>query len=207
MIVPSMNMSEIIKEIMQDYPMVQRKAFYLTASLRREAVKSKEKHVIRTFDYESKLMNDWIIIADYWLKEPLFTVIATYLDRVGLHGMMVHNDGLSVAHIIPHFLKRYNERYLLKPELSRKQLLDRFLRENALSVHNEYEGKLFVRFREGIGLGYSEYVNNTKIFHYKTYISADMIHAGQLSTTYGCTRQLEEYWKKAYAFTKKTAVV
>lgn len=207
MIVPLMNVSEIIKEIMQDYPMVQKKAFYLTSSLRREAVKSKEKHVIRTFDYGSKLMNNWIIIADYWLKEPLFTVIATYLDHEGLHGMMVHNDGSSVSHIKPHFLRRYNERYLHRLEMSRKQLLNRFIRENALGVFNEYDEKLFIRFREGIGLGYCEYVNNIKVFHYKTYISADMIHEGQLSTTYGCTRQLEEYWGKAYAFTKKTAVV
>ena len=51
MIVHTMNSKELLKEIFNDYKIVERKANYLGLSLRREAVKSKEKHVHRIFDY------------------------------------------------------------------------------------------------------------------------------------------------------------
>ena len=53
MIVPAMNSLELLTEIFNDLEIVNRKAIYLTESLRREAVKSKTKHVHRIFDYRS----------------------------------------------------------------------------------------------------------------------------------------------------------
>jgi len=67
MIVPAMTSKELLMEIARDYSMVMKKAMYLTESLRRLAVKSKEKHIKRVFDYKSKQKNNWLICNSQYL--------------------------------------------------------------------------------------------------------------------------------------------
>jgi hypothetical protein len=183
-----MTSKELLIEIFKDFEIVGRKAMYLTESLRREAIKSKAKHVHRIFDYKSTRFNKWFIVADYIIGHPGFIVVVYFIDEYGLNGIRVDADNQSLTHFTPHFLDRYNERCLKQPYLSKLELLKRFISNNSVEViHSEFNDEkkqynIFGRVKEGIVLGYKEGFRKTgkEINHYKTFISNEMIHESQV---------------------------
>ena len=104
MIVPAMNSKELAIEVFKDLETVDIKAMYLAQGLRREAVKSKFKYVKRVFEYKSRRLNEWLIIVDYYVKNPIFIVVVYYLDIYGLNGIMVDGNNQTLTHFSPHFL-------------------------------------------------------------------------------------------------------
>ena len=201
MIVPAMNSEELLKEIFNDLEIVNRKAMYLTEGLRREAVKSKTKHVHRIFDYKSMQLNKWFIVADYIVGDPGFIVVVYYIDEYGLNGIRVDADNQSLTHFTPHFLERYNERFLKQPNFSKLELLKRFISNNPLEViqsvlDSETEQyQIFGRVKEGIVLGYKEvFIEKGKeIIHYKTFISNAMINESQVEDFNSMGRLYDSY--------------
>jgi hypothetical protein len=189
MIVPSMNSEELFNEIFKDLEIVNRKALYLTEGLRREAIKSKTKHVNRIFDYKSTRMNNWFIVADYIIGQPGFIVVVYYLDEYGFNGVRVDADNQSLTHFTSHFLERYNERFIKQLNLSKLDLLKRFVKNNSVEViqvdfdAEAEQYQIFGRVKEGIGLGIKEVFRGRckEINHYKTFISNEMIHEGQVN--------------------------
>ena len=188
MIVKSMNSKELINEIAKDLPMVTKKASYLTEGLRREAIKSKNKHICRIFNYKSKQLNDWFIVANHYIDKATFAVYVCYIDEYGFNGIAVSSDTQNLAHYTPHFIERYNQRFLKQDYMEKKELFKRFVLNNAIGTgiesfdNEENKYKHFVRFQEGIGLGFVEHFHNLPfsiIIHHKTYISNEMIHNGQ----------------------------
>lgn len=206
MIVPAMNSEELIIEIFKDFETVQRKAMYLTDSLRREAVKSRSKYVQRIFDYKSMRLNQWIIIVDYFVKNPCFTVVVCYIDEFGLNGIRVDPSSLSLTHFTPHFLERYNERFLKQRNLTKLELLKRFIPNNSLEVikyvldSKEKQYRVFGRFKEGIGLGYKEVFNiiGKEFIHYKTFISNDMVLESQVDDFNFTGKLFDSYWNEMF---------
>ena len=208
MIVKSMNSRELMNEIAKDQPMVQRKAIFLTESLRREAIKSKNKYVHRTFDYKSQRHNNWLIIVNYHVNDPLFNVVCHYIDDYGLNGIMVGADNKSLMHYTPHFLERYNERFLQQSNISKKELLIRYISNNSVghtqvSTYNNID-RTFVRTREGIGLGCLEKLDGIQNMytHYKTFISNSMILSYQQERFDLTGQQYEKYWNETYSRTR-----
>lgn len=118
MIVPAMTSNELIIGVFKDLESVNVKALYLAQGMRREAVKSKSKYVQRIFEYKSKRHNKWLIIIDYYVKQPLFTVVVYYNDDFGLNGIMVESCHQGLIHFTTHFINRYNERFLGSKNLS-----------------------------------------------------------------------------------------
>jgi len=204
MIVPAMNSLELLTEIFNDLEIVNRKAMYLTESLRREAVKSKSKHAHRIFDYKSMQLNKWFIVVDYIVGNPGFIVVIYYINEYGLNGIRVDADNTSLTHFTPHFLDRYSERFLKQSNLSKLELLKRFIPNNHLEVlqsvcDNETEKyRIFGRFKEGIGLGYKEVLNNIgkEIIHYKTFISNEMINESQVDDFNMAGKLFDSYWNE-----------
>ena len=188
MIVPAMNSEELIMEIFNDLEIVNRKAMFLTESLRREAVKSKSKHVHRIFDYRSMQFNKWFIVADYIVGHPGFIVVVYFIDENGLSGIRVDADNQSLTYFTPHFLERYNERFLKQLNLSKLELLKRFIQNNHVEViqsvfdRETEQYRIFGRVKEGIVLGYKEAFREIgkEINHYKTFISNEMIKESQV---------------------------
>jgi len=182
MIVPSMNSEELLVEIFKDLEVVNRKADYLTQSLRRKAIKSKEKYVQRIFDYKSMRHNQWFIVAEHFVKHYRFVRAVYYNNRLGLNGITVDGDNLTMNHFSTHFLDRYNERFLESKGASHLELLKRFVLSN--SVHSirssqgirSNEQQIFVKLKEGVGLGYKEFLQGRCVmFHFKTFISNEML--------------------------------
>ncbi len=188
MIVPAMNSEELLKEIFRDLEIVNIKAMYLIEGLRREAIKSNTKHVNRIFEYKSMQMNKWFIVADYIVGHPAFIVVVYFLNEYGFNGIRVDADNQSLTHFTPHFLERYNERFLKQPTLSKLDLLKRFIKNNTVEViQSDFDTEtekynIFGRVKEGIVLGNKEVFREKEkeINHYKTFISNEMIHEGQV---------------------------
>ena len=204
MILPTMNSEELVREIMKDYPMVMRKAIYEMQKLRRPALKSRDKYVQRFYDYTTKSNNNWIIMCDYYVKDPSFVVCVHFVDKWGFQAMMVNFNAESITHYSVHFLERYNERFLLQPELSKLKLLKSFLSKNAtayaklLPDSEKYRNPFFVRFREGIGLGFVEMIERINIYHFKTFLAKDMIFENQQESFNHTSEWYKQYWDEVY---------
>lgn len=200
MIVPAMNSQELYKEIFNDYLIVERKAYYLGLSLRRAAVKSKQKHVREIIHYKSSHHNNWIIIVDRAVASFINYLTVYYRDRHGLNGVSVSSNHLTLTHYTPHFLDRYNERFLKDPKLSKLDLLKQFIANNpveAVADITDSETKqceIFGRFRDGVGLGFKEVFSEAgnEIIHFKTFISNEMI----LDSQRGGFNSLGEYYNE-----------
>ena len=204
MILPTMNSEELVREIMKDYPVVLRKGEYALLELRRPAIKSRDKHIQKFYDYKSKNNNNWIIMCDYYVKDPSWVVVAHYVDKYGLQAYMVDANQRTLTHYSGHFLERFNKRFLHQPEMSKTEILKRYLSKNAsayiewLPDTEEHQKPFFGRSREGIILGSVEYLESYHIVHVRTFISNDMIHEGQQDRFDSTGEHYKQYWDEVY---------
>ena len=213
MIVPSMNSRELYTEIFNDYRIVERKAYYLGLSLRRTAVKSKHKHVREIINYKSSQHNDWIIIVDRAVASFICYSTVYYRDKHGLNGVGVSSNDLTLNHYTPHFLERYNERFLKAPNLSKLDLLKQFVTNNPVEaiadITNDetIQCEIFGRFRDGVGLGFKEVFSEAgnEIIHFKTFISNEMILDGQRDGFNSLGEYYNEYCVKLLKLNKRRA--
>ena len=213
MIVPSMNSKELLFEVFEDLEVVDRKGTYLTQGLRRAAVKSKTKYVHRVFNYKSPKNNSWLIYVDYYVKEPCYTVVAYYYNQYGLNGILVDGGNQALIHFTPHFLERYNERFLHEMGATNLGLLKRFIQINSMQVIKAIQkididkNQIFGRFKEGVGLGYEEVFHDKgKVFHhFKTFISNDMIRDNQIEHFNILGKHYDAYWEEVYGGGKRRA--
>ncbi len=202
MIVPSMNSQELANEILNDYKIVIRKAKYLTEELRREAIKSRNKHLKRIFDYKSKQKNDWLIDVDYNMGDPLILVAVHFLNEGRLNAVLVLSDGNTLVHYSSHFLERYNERFLKENNFPKLELLKRFLPQNNVTTFDittylsDSKDTVFARFKDGVGLGVFEHLRNNKIVFLKTYISPEMIKEFQKEGYESITDAFKDHWNE-----------
>lgn len=213
MIVPAMNSKELIVEVFKDLENVNIKAVYLAQGMRREALKSKSKYVQKVFEYKSRRLNHWLIIVDYYVKQPIYTAVVYYVDSLGLNGIMVDGNNQTLTHFTPHFLDRYNERFLMQPKISKLELLKRFIPANSLEIIrvmpdcSTVGNRIFGRFKEGIGLGFKEEFREMQkeIYHFKTFISTDMIFESQKEDFNLTDKQYDLYWKELLKNTSRRA--
>ena len=133
-------------------------------------------------------INKWFIVADYIVGHPGFIVVVYFIDENGLSGIRVDADNQSLTYFTPHFLERYNERFLKQLNLSKLELLKRFIQNNHVEViqsvfdRETEQYRIFGRVKEGIVLGYKEAFREIgkEINHYKTFISNEMINESQV---------------------------
>jgi len=196
MIVPSMNSEELSKEILQDFIIVKRKAEHLVEKTRREAIKSKGKYCHKEFPYLSTQKNQWVIFVDYYKKDPVYTAVVTYQNGFGFNAIMVESNLSTLVHYTSHFLERFNERFLKIQNTTKLEILKNFAKKNPCSTNHFFpqsidsQYNMFGVFNQGIGLGYTEMLRNNALYHYKTFITTDMIRNGQ--------KPIFEYLRKDY---------
>lgn len=207
-----MNSQELTNEIFQDYPMVVRKALYLSESLRRKAIKSQNKYYHQIFEYKSSRKNNWLILVDYYVAQPTFQVVVYYLNEFGFNAMRVEADQKTLSHYSSHFLDRFNERYLKQENTSKLELLKRFLTKNSVGHIDQvpdsggYVNRFFGRVREGINLGFVESINYfNNIIYNKTFLTNDMIFESQKEIFNLTGQQYQDYWNEAFKHTKLAA--
>ena len=193
MIVSSMNTCELIKEILLDASSVDRKANYLSDGLRRTAVKSKNKSFYQIFEYKSKRQNNWLIVINYFNGLPTFHTIVYYLNEQGINAISI-GDNEKLYRFSPHFLIRYNERFLKQENISKLDILKRFISVNKAGITeiDDTNNFIFCRFTEGIALGDLEIIDYRKrIYHFRTFISNQMVYDDQQNSV----ELASEYYK------------
>ena len=195
MIVSSMNTCELVKEILLDASSVERKANYLSEGLRRTAVKSKDKSFYQLFEYKSKRQNNWLIVINYFKGLPTFHTIVYYLNEQGINAISI-GDNEKLYRFSPHFLIRYNERFLKQENISKLDLLKRFITVNKAGIteinnNNDY---IFCCFTEGIALGVIETIDYRKrIYHFRTFISNQMVYDDQQNSAELANEYYQQY--------------
>ncbi len=204
MILPSMNSEELVREIMKDYQIVNRKGKFELEKLRRPALKSQNRHVTRIFDYKSKNHNNWIIFCDYDMKDPFWFVVVHFIDKWGLQAYLVDENKRVLYHYSGHFLQRFNERFLHETELSKTEILKRYLLKNAsayievLPDTDKYQNPIFGKSKEGVVLGNVENQGLYSIIHVKTFIADDMIFENQQVKFDYTNERYNQYWDEVY---------
>lgn len=188
MIVPKMTENELVKEIQQDFKTVKKKIEYYAKSMRRDAIKSYDKHCFRIFEHASNRKNEWLILVDYYKKYYQYKAVVYYVDKSGLNAFMMENDEKSLLHFSSHFLERYNQRFLKQENVPKLELLKRFVSKNFKSSHEDvsdthyHQNQFFSILKEGVGLGYAEILENGIISRFRTFITDEMVLEHQRPT-------------------------
>ncbi len=212
MILPTMNSEELVREIMRDYPLVYRKGMYALEKLRRPALKSRNRHVQRIYDYESKNNNNWIVICDYYVKDPSWMVVVHFVDKFGLQAYLVDANQRTLYHYSGHFLERFNLRFLHETELSKTEILKRYLSKNASAYiqvipdTEKYKNPVFGRSKEGVVLGYVELQGLYSIIHAKTFIADNMLFENQQASFDYTSERYKQYWDEVYKKRNQSAI-
>jgi len=198
-----MNTCELVKEILLDASSVDRKANYLSDELRRTAVKSKDKSFYKIFEYKSKRQNNWLIGINYFKGLPTIHTIVYYLNEQGINAISI-GENERLYRFSPHFLIRYNERFLKQENISKLDILKRFITVNKAGIteiddNNNY---IFCRFTEGIALGVIETIDYRKrIYHFRTFISNQMVYDDQQNSVELASQYYEKYCQELKKYT------
>lgn len=214
MIVPTMNNHEIIKDVAKDLYLVLTKGEYLTENLRRKALKSKDKYANEIFEYISKNNNHWLIFSEYRKKKQIYFPVAYYIDKHGFNALIINKRDENISHLTPHFLARFNQRFLKQPNLSKKEILKIYLEKNFfgciqyLPDTEEMKNGMFIKNEDGIALGYFENLSGSinRVYRFKTFITDDMIKRNQEDYMNQMTRAYKSYSLEIYNQYKKRTV-
>jgi len=199
-----MTLEEIGKEVLLDYNSVTRKADYLAPSLRRPAIKSGKKYFRSTFNYESPRKNHWFVFVEHFVTEMIIVYVITYVDDDGYHGIMVTNTK-TLVHFSPHFLQRYNERFLKIENASKKEILLKFIPRNNVGMFIEVPSKeygdnaVFGNISNGVVLGCLETISRVPWTFCRTFLSNDMLFENQQFTKEIAESYRGEYNEQEYS--------
>ena len=196
MIVPAMNPEEILKEVILDFDTVERKAYYLGTHLRRKLIKAKNNTICEITDYKSLRKNDWVILIICTHKGLCTITGIHYLNPMGFNAINVYNRE-KIVHYSSHFLERYNERYVKLKDMTKLDLFKNFVSHNTMIVHQiidpqDFEIRRIVgRFKQGVGFGTIEEINNVQVTNYKTFVTNEMLFESQKDKV----KTMEEYYQ------------
>jgi hypothetical protein len=183
MIVPSMNLAEIKREINRDMPAVDRNISQQVKQLRKSWCFrfSKDHHFAK--DYYSTKKNHWIFFHHFSSKETVSYAVVYFYTEAGITAMSrlsMMNDYVLMFN--GHFLQRYNERLnlqLVKPE----DILKHYCLNNqnfVFETSREFESKnmnVFSVLPSGIALGFRN--DEDRVIQFKTFLSENMLYANQ----------------------------
>lgn len=217
MIVPTMTSQELANEIIKDYDNVVVKAAHILKKTHKMAMKSRNKHYQQMFEYKSPMKNDWLIFVNHHIKDPVFVPVVHYINKHGINGILVGQKVLQdqygqtkiqndLSHYTSHFLDRYNERFLQNNDISKLDVLKHFIIQNPMVQtknkpdDKEYENGIFGRFNQGVGMGYKEELLRNTFFHFKTFLSTDMLFESQDDFLQITSNQYKAFWDEVYGY-------
>ena len=182
MLVPSMTLDEIKKEIQQDYEIVNRKTIYLVKE-QQKAAKHNNNKVVKYYDYLSKQKNNWLFRIESKKKIASISMLVYYYTNIGLMGILLMPDYNTLHLHTSHFFQRFNERLSLNLKTP-KEIMCTFLEECwQFMEHGKEEVspgvfKIFALTERGYCLGYTLTDKNISIMN--TFLSHEMLKGDQL---------------------------
>jgi len=183
MIVEAMTMEEIRNELKKDFPIVFRKANYVSIAERKTLKLDRGTECHGFYEYYSKYKNHWIYRIVYTKKETFFSFLNYNNDSRGLNAIVTTGDMDDTLFFLNgHFFKRYNERRKLGLTTT-FDILSAFLEETTafdpvvVSDLGNNLNEVFCTGKSGVLLGVENTVTNT--IRINTFISNDMLKTNQ----------------------------
>ncbi|MCG3166273.1 MAG: hypothetical protein POELPBGB_02051 [Bacteroidia bacterium] len=196
MLVSSMNLSEIRKEINKDIDIVVRKSMFVAEDVRKANAPLRGKRIIQTFDYVSKHKNNWIYRIDIDKRGILSNYLAWYYNDRGLAGIEAFPNSEYLLYFTTHYFKRYNERMnfgITEP----KVLLHTFMNNHTAYTFQNLEEvspgiwKIFAVTKNGVALGTC--ITSLKFVKMNTFITHSMLKGNQLEIEAQKKEELQKY--------------
>ena len=200
MILKTMSDLEIFNEVDKDFDAVLRKSQYLIPSIIRKQKKSSQKEISVAIDYISPRKNNWILIFKVNKRAASMSSLAYVKGDMTFYKTIPgDNDEHVLLKFTPHFVRRYQERFLKQDDLALSEVMKRYIKENAVyewKVIND--GKdLYVRSSQGISLGVKEQLSHNKaVVVCKTFITPGMLRPDQYMHVDDITKSLIEQINK-----------
>ena len=196
MIVPSMTLEEIRKEIEKDIPIVIRKMEYVSNDVGKKLSKVEKKNGFEYYyEYYSKYKNNWICrVVDKSDEIDVFPMLI-YHNGIG-HVSMTITPDMNIIYLTAHFIKRYNERCNLRLN-TYNEIIRAYMRENIRYDIRKIEMvepgiyKMFCVISSGIILGMLN--NNIKLMKANTFIPNSMLNKNQSELHFMVANELEKY--------------
>ncbi len=204
MLVPQMSMEEMIKEVKNDLPILERKSGYHAVKLFKICSPIGAKTVIRLFDYYSKHKNKWIYKIHLSKQERTGAYITYFESEKGLCAIMpttLANNNIHVFFLTSHFFNRYNERLQLKL-IHPKDIISHFILHNEklqselIKEVNQYVYEIFAVTVEGVLLGHHD--TKLNVVYINTFITHDMLKGEQVDRYKHMSSLLDEFLKEKY---------
>jgi len=200
MLVPSMTLSEIRRELDKDFPIVHRKGEYLLEDLKRISRRTRVENIVKFYDYYSKQKNNWIIRVETLKKGGYMGCLAYYYGNSGLVCVIKLANDDHILYHTAHFFKRFNERLHLNLT-NPNDIMRAYLNENpsiqlkAVSVIKPGFYSFFSASPHGYGLGTCD--QEQKFYKMNTFITHDMLRGDQIDRAEYLNSLLREYLPNA----------
>jgi hypothetical protein len=178
MLVPSMTLEEIRREITKDFPIVFRKASYVGNKVRKAAHPKRDERYGTQFDYLSKYKNNWICNLEVGKKEMKIHCMAHYYAELGLAGVGLLNESDWLMFFTSHFFKRFRERLKLNI-IQPLDLLHHYMATQNLYVFHKIRklddktSSMFCVSESGVILGVIN--EQEKFYRMNTFLTSDML--------------------------------
>jgi len=220
MIVPSMTVKEIHKEVFDDLKTLRNKLDELRSDFRRIVLKCNCYPITKSYDYKTREKQNLFIIQFTALKrsawkKPVISIYGIYLRPEGRYAVISSLDINITTIYPPHFFKRYRERILKDESISNEDIIRHYFKndwgftgvvvnEKFESVYHYFENDNkdeTVSFVGATNQGYcfGEKQGNVNII--KTIISDDMLFENQKSIFYELRTAFQDANKKRYGMT------
>ena len=200
MLVPSMTMAEIRKEMEKDFPILQRKSLYMIQDLSRARKKSENKSYFEVNDYLSKYKNKWLYKIAFNAKVFHTAYLAYYYNDIGLVAIEPLPSHNYLIFYTTHFFKRYNERLhlnIVKPYDILRHYVEKHMSYNIKPVEELSQGmkKVFGISSEGILLG--TYNDELRFYKMNTFLTSEMLKGNQIEEKNVMQQLLDKHVKDA----------
>lgn len=201
MIVPSMNLQEISKEVLDDIRTFGNKLTACGKDFKKIGLRSSRYPVIKTYECKSLQKKNQFIFILKALKRshlhiPFVTAYTVYSRPEGRYAILPEIKNNRTMVYPPHFFKRYRERILKDESLSNEAVIQEFFKNHWGSlgtlVNKDFEAiyNIFEKDNEGnklsfVGIhtqGYFFGEKQSKVDIIKTIVPEDMLFENQLST-------------------------
>jgi len=196
MLLPSMTLEEIRKEVDKDYEILVRKINYHSLDIKKRLSKYElEKGYEYYFDYLSKYKNKWICRLVLDKKGCLYSSLLIYRNYRG-HVCISPSRTKDITYFTGHFFERYNERCKLG-FTNFNDIVKHYMKEMGrfnYEILNEIEpgiSKIFCTTSQGIVLGmYNKEYNLIKA---NTFIPNEMLTENQATLKNELNFALDKY--------------
>jgi hypothetical protein len=204
MLVPSMTVDEIKKEINKDFPILVRKMGYVCEEIKKKWKKDKKPEgFVQFFDYNSKYKNHWIYRIQRFKKFSNASAMLLYYNGKGHAGISASKD-IGIIYHTGHFFLRYNERRNLQLK-SLDEIVRAYMNENFnieyldLDQISDDVTTIFGETESGIVLG--TYNSRLDFLKLNTYLPHHMLSKNQSQKLLELKEAMQKYQDESHLIT------